>query len=511
MSFNRKKKSRRDRNQQRQQNIKATPKSAFIQRKIPFIDMIDDEQINALEQQAEWLMQEVGLEFRESENALKLWRAAGADITKTRVRFPKGLVRKLCQTIPKKFTQKARNSNYDVEIGGASTVFSPVYGPPFVRCMDQGRRYGTLHDFTQLVKLVSQLPHLHHDGLVVCEPCDIPVNKRHLDMVYTHFRYSEKPCLGAITERSRAEESVAMAKIYFGAEFFKKHCVIMGNVNTNSPLLVDKVVTDAIEVYCGSGQGIIVAPFILGGAMGPLTTAGAIAQALAEAMVCGAYSQLVKPGAPFILGNFLSSMNLRSGAPTFGTPEPVLSNYVIGQLARRLGVPLRSGGSLTASKISDAQAAYESADSMQSTALGGANFVLHAAGWLEGGLVSGYEKLVLDADRLGVYAKLLTGLNSDANSLAKSAYHEVEPAGHFLGSQHTLANYKNAYYEAELADSNSFEQWSDMGSLDTMMRANAHWKQLLKTYQPPAIDPAIDEELQAYVQNCKDSRPDMWY
>ena len=485
--------------------------SPFVKRKIPFFDIASEDQLNQVEQQAEWLMQEIGLEFHENENALKLWREAGADVKGTRVRFPRGMVKKLCETIPSKFTQKAFDPAFDVVIGEDNVVFAPVYGPPFVRCLDKGRRYGSLDDFTKLVKIVSSLPHLHHSGFVVCEPCDIPVNQRHLDMVYTHLRYSNKPCLGAITARIRAQESVEMAKIYYGEEKFNNHCVIMGNVNTNSPLLVDKVVTEAIEVYSGAGQGMIVAPFILGGAMGPLTTAGAIAQAFAEAITCGAYTQLVRKGAPFIMGNFLSSMNLRSGAPTFGTPEPVLSNYIIGQLARRMGLPLRSGGSLTASKLPDAQAAYESADSMHSTAIGGANFVLHSAGWLEGGLVTGYEKLVLDADRLGAYAKLLTGFNTDENSLAQSAYHEVAPAGHFLGSQHTLANYKNAYYEAKLSDSNSFEQWSDSGGLDTAQRANQYWKKLLEEYQAPLIDPATDEELQAYMQKCKQSRPDMWY
>ncbi|SVD89617.1 uncharacterized protein METZ01_LOCUS442471, partial [marine metagenome] len=249
----------------------------------------------------------------------------------------------------------------------------------------------------------------------------VPVSKRHLDMLYIHMRYSDKAHLGAITTKERAEDSVAMARIVFGEAFLESHCVILGNVNTNSPLLVDKVVTEAIRVYCGAGQGIIVAPFVLSGAMGPVTTAGSIAQALAEGMMCCAYSQLVRPGAPFVLGNFLSSMNLRSGAPTFGMPEPVMSNYIVGQLARRLGLPLRCGGALTSSKIADAQAAYESSDSMHSTALAGSNFTLHAAGWLEGGLCTGFEKLVMDADRLGAYEVLLNGLPLDADALARDA------------------------------------------------------------------------------------------
>jgi trimethylamine--corrinoid protein Co-methyltransferase len=255
----------------------------------------------------------------------------------------------------------------------------------------------------------------------------------------------------------------------------------------------------------------VAAPFILGGAMGPVTTAASIAQAFAEAMMVGAFTQLVRKGAPFVLGNFLSSMSLKSGAPTFGMPEPVISNYVIGQLARRLGVPLRCGGSLTASKLPDAQAAAESADSMMSTALGGANFVLHAAGWLEGGLCTGYEKLVIDADRLGAYQVMLGGLPLDDNALARDAYAEVEPAGHFLGCSHTMANYETAYYDAKLSDSENVESWEEQGSKDMARRAYDRWNQLLEEYEAPPLDEAKDEELVAYIEKRKSEIPDAWY
>jgi trimethylamine--corrinoid protein Co-methyltransferase len=285
----------------------------------------------------------------------------------------------------------------------------------------------------------------------------------------------------------------------------------MANVNTNSPMLVDKVVTDAAEVYSGAGQGLIVVPFILSGAMGPVTTAAAIAQALAEAMAVGAYTQLVRPGAPFILGNFLSSMNLRSGAPTFGMPEPLMSNLAIGQLARRLKLPLRCGGALTASKVADAQAAYESADSMLSTVLGGANFVLHAAGWLEGGLATGYEKLILDADRLGAYEVVLRGFSTDDDAVGRDAYADVEPGGHFLGSAHTLAHYSTAFYDAQMSDSNSVEQWVEQGSKDSAQRAHARWKSLLADYERPPLDPARLEALEDFVARRKAELPETWY
>jgi trimethylamine--corrinoid protein Co-methyltransferase len=311
---------------------------------------------------------------------------------------------------------------------------------------------------------------------------------------------------------SRAEDSVAMAEIIFGREVMEKNCVILGNVNTNSPLLVDRVVTEAIRVYCGRGQGIVVVPFILSGAMGPVSTAASVAQAMAEALMVCAYVQLIRPGAPFVLGNFLSSMSLKSGAPTFGMPEPVMSNYVIGQLARRAGLPLRCGGSLTASKIEDAQAAYESADSMHSTMLAGANFVLHSAGWLEGGLCVGFEKLLMDADRLGGYQKILDqGLDTSVEALAQDAYSEVDAGGHFLGSSHTMRNYQTAFYEPDLSHSENVESWEDEGAMDMRARAYDRWNYLLKEYQPPAMDEGLKEELSAYVEKRKREMPDAWY
>ena len=500
---------RRHRRAKRTRKIIEAP--AYITRRIPYYDMLDEENLVLLESQADWLIQEIGIEFRDDPNALAIWKNAGADIDGTRVRLPAGAARELCSTAPAQFTQHARNPDRNVIIGGSHQVYAPIYGAPFVRDLENGRRYGSIEDFNKLVKLTYDLPSLHHSGFVTCEPCDVPVSKRHLDMQYAHLRYSDKPCLGAITEKSRAEDSVAMMQIVFGEQFLRDHCVVLGNVNTNSPLLVDKVVTEAAQVYCSAGQGLIAVPFILGGAMGPVTTAACIAQALAEGMMVCAFTQLIRPGAPFILGNFLSSMSLKSGAPTFGMPEPVMSNYVIGQLARRLGVPLRCGGSLTASKIADAQAASESADSMHSTALGGANFVLHAAGWLEGGLCTGFEKLILDADRLGVYANMLGGLATDLNAMAKDAYKEVEPAGHFLGCAHTMANYETAYYDATMSDSENVESWQERGEKDSQRRAYERWNTMLKEYQMPAMDESIDEALLDFIARRKDALPDAWY
>ena len=487
------------------------PASPYIQRQLPHFDVLDQAALEKLDAQVDWILQDVGIAFRDDPEALRLWRSSGAKIEGDIVRAPADWIRALCAKAPSQFTQRARNPARSVTIGGNHQVFAPIYGAPFVRDLKGGRRYGDMDSFIKLVKLVQMLPSLHHSGLVIVEPCDVPVSKRHLDMVYAHMRYTDKPHLGAITEKSRAQDSVNMAEILHGKEVMDAHCVIMGNVNTNSPLLVDKVVTEAIRVYCGRGQGIVVVPFILSGAMGPVSTAASVTQAMAEAMMCCAYAQLIKPGAPFVLGNFLSSMSLKSGAPTFGMPEPVMSNYAIGQMARRIGLPLRCGGSLTASKIEDAQAAYESADSMHSTMLAGANFVLHAAGWMEGGLCTGFEKLVMDADRLGGYQKLLGGLDIGTEALACDAYEEVAPGGHFLGSAHTMRNYQTAFYEPALSDSENVESWEEGGEQDMRARAYERWTGLLDSYEMPQIDPATDEALQAYVAQRKSDLPDAWY
>lgn len=259
-----------------------------MKRQIPFYEFLSEENIVKLEEQAEWLIQEIGIEFRDDPKALDIWRAAGADVEGTRVRLDKGVARELCKTVPSEFTQHVRNPARNVQIGGKSQVFAPIYGASFIRDIKGGRCYGTYADLENLVKIVSQLPSLHHSGLVIVEPCDLPVSKRHLDMVYAQMKYGDKPHLGAITEMSRAQDSVDMARILHGEEFMENNCVIMGNVNTNSPMLVDRVVTEAAQVYCGANQGLVVVPFILGGAMGPVTTAASIAQAFAEAMMVGA-------------------------------------------------------------------------------------------------------------------------------------------------------------------------------------------------------------------------------
>lgn len=508
-----KRKTRRRHNRRRRsaQTTSTTPVPAYITRTIPAYALLDEENLQRLEDHADWILKEIGVEIQGDEEALQLFKAAGASVRGNRVRFDTGLAKSLCATAPKQYKMHARNPARTIEIGGKHVVFMPAYGAPFVRDLKGGRRYATLEDFKNFVKLTYMTPYLHHSGGTVCEPMDVAVNKRHLDMVYTHLRYSDKPFMGAVTSASRAEDSIAMARLVFGKAYMENHMVIQGNININSPLVFDSVMTGASKVYARANQGQVISPFILGGVMGPVTQPALVAQAHAETLVGIALTQLVRKGAPVVYGNFLTTLNLKTGAPTFGTPEANLAAQALAQLCRRLGLPLRNAGHLTAAKTVDAQAMQESVATMMPGLLAGANFVFHAAGWLEGGLTMSYEKFMADLDHCGALHRMLQGLRIDDNQLAEEAYREAGPGGNFLGSAHTLKHFKTANYQSELADTHSFEQWRDAGSEDTEQRAYQRWNQQLAAYQAPDIDPAIDEALKDYIARKKASMPDQWY
>jgi len=480
----------------------------FIRRRLSTYEVLDEEGLALIEANADLILEEIGIEFREDEEALALWREAGADVQESRVHCPRGLCRTLLKTAPESFTQHARNPERSVAIGGDATVFAPVYGPPFVRDLDHGRRYGTIEDFRNFVKLAYQAPAIHHSGGTVCEPVDVAVNKRHLDMVYSHIRYSDKPFMGSVTHPERAADSVAMAEMLFGKDFVADNCVLVSLINANSPMVFDATMLGALKVYARAGQGTIVTPFILAGAMSPVTVAGTLAQVLAEVLAGAALTQLCRPGAPVVMGCFAASISMQSGAPTFGTPEPALVSYGAAQLARRLGIPFRTGGSLCAAKTADAQAAYESANTLNTTLLAGTNFVLHSAGWLEGGLASGYEKFVMDCDQLAMQQRFMEGVDLSENGQALSAIREVGPGSHYLGCQHTQDNFETAFYRSTVADNNSFEQWLAEGSKTAEERANALWKKWLAEYEAPPLDAGIDDGLQEFIARRKASMPD---
>lgn len=506
------------RDAKRAARLGATTRTApFISRKLPYVELLDEEGLALIEANAETILTEIGVEFRDDPESLEIWKAAGADVKGQLVRFPRGMCRSLIQThAPREFTYQARNPERNGIVGGKRTMFAPTAGPPFVRCLDKGRRYGTIEDFTNFARLAQSSPWIHCAATAICEPVDLPVNKRHFDMFYQLAKNTDKPIFGAVSAPHRAGDCVDMAKILFGdrwmnAQTGEPNTCLAGVINGNSPLTYDATMLGAAKVYARANQSLLITPFIMAGAMAPTGIAGAVAVTLAEAMAGMAFLQLVKPGTPVIFGSFVTTLSMQSGAPTYGTPECALMINALLALARRLGVPSRSGGSLCASKIADAQAAYESAQTLLPTCLGGASFVLQSAGWLEGGLVTGYEKFMMDCDQLGMMHKLLAGFDLSENGQAMDAIREVGPGKHFLGSAHTQANFETAFYRSSLADYNSWEQWEADGALDIQQRANAAWKKTLAEFEAPPLDEAVDEALCDYIARRKASMPDANY
>ncbi len=479
--------------------VKAAVQPYLSRRNAPF-EVLSEPGLAQIEQNADTILEEVGIDFRGDPSALELLSGAGAVIEGERVRFPRGLCREIVMaTAPAVYTQHARNPARSVQIGGDATVFAPAYGSPFVFDLDRGRRYATIEDFQNFVKLAYASPSMHLSGGTVCEPVDLPVATRHLEMLYAHLRYSDKPFMGSATSPERARDSIDMARLVFGDEFVATHTVMTSLINASSPMAWDVSMLGVAETYARHGQATMLTPFILAGSMAPVTAAGVAAQSLAEALAGMTFVQLVKPGAPMVFGSFASSMSMQSGAPTFGTPEAALVIYIVAALARRLGVPFRSGGSLSAAKIPDAQAGAESASTLIPTLMAGTHFVLHAAGWLEGGLTMGYEKFIIDADQCHLWARFLAGVDLSENGQAMAAIREVGPGQHFLGSAHTLANFETAFGISEVAHVGSFEQWEEEGGQDSAQRARTIWQKRLRAYRPPHLDAAVDEALLDFI------------
>lgn len=508
----RKRRARRSREDRSTSHAPSAP--AYLTRNIPYYEVLDEEGLQTIEHNAETLLEEIGIDFKDDPEALEVWKQAGADVQGERVRIARGFCRQVIKDhAPSRFIQHARNAERSVLIGGKHTILAPAYGSPFVRNLDEGRRYATIEDFRNFVKLAYMSPHLHHSGGTVCEPVDLPVNKRHLDMLYAHMRLSDKPFMGSVTAPERAEDTVEMSKILFGDHYLdpqtgEPKTISSSLINANSPMTFDATMLGALKVYARNNQACLISPFILAGAMSPVSVMGTATQALAEGLAGIAFAQLLKPGAPVIFGTFASSISMQSGAPTFGTPEPALVLYVMAALSRRLGLPFRSGGGFNSAKIADAQAGYETANSLMPAIYAGVNFLLHTAGWLEGGLVMGYEKFVMDCDQAGMAAVLLKGIDTSEDGQAMDAIREVGPGNHYLGCAHTQAHFRSAFYRSPISDNNSYEQWKEDGKLDHAQRANASYKKQLAEYQAPAIDPAIDEALQAYIQQRKAAFPD---
>ncbi|WP_299847434.1 trimethylamine methyltransferase family protein [uncultured Roseovarius sp.] len=488
------------------------PRAPFIDRKLGTFNILGEEGLCLIEQNADQILRETGMEFRDDPEILEIFRDAGCDVQGERIRFDSGFCRQIIKaSAPSVFRQHARNQKNTVQIGGAASVLCPSWGPPFIHDLDQGRRYATLKDFIRLVKLHQTIPWLHHSGGIVCEPVDLPANKRHLDMLYAHIRWSDRCFMGAFIGEERATHALEMARIVFGNNYVAENPVLYCVSNTNAPLVMDAHMSGSLKANARAGQPVACTPWVLTGAMSPCTVAGTLAQVLAETMATMALTQLINPGAPCLMGSFASTMSMQSGAPTFGTPEAGQMVLAAGQLARRLGVPLHTVGTLSASKLPDAQSQQEGTWGLMMALFAGANVINHATGWLEGGLVTGFEKTIIDADLCGKLCRFFEGIDLSENAQAMTAIASTGPGAHFLGSDHTQTNFLSALFRPETPDNDSFEQWAAGGKLDTTQRANGIWKERLAQYEDPGLDPAIDEELKAYIARRKAETPDQEY
>jgi len=464
---------------------------------LPRFEILDEAALEELERGWRRIVSELGIEFLHAD-ALEYLRKAGQNVEGELVKFDPDWILEQVAKAPAEFTLQARNPERSVQIGGKSMVFSAVYGCPFVR---EGleRRNATYQDFQNLVKLAQSFPELDTPGGTICEPDDKPLDSRHLDMVYALMTLSDKPFMGSVTSAANAVDTIAMTEIVFGADSIDQTPAVISLINVNSPLRFDDRMLGALIEYAKRGQPTIVTPFLLMGAMSPVSVAATLAQQLAEALAGIALVETIRPGCPVVFGSFLSNTDMQSGSPAFGTPESAVGLFCTGQIARHYNLPFRSGGSLTSSQVVDAQSGYESMMTLWPTFLAGTNFVMHSAGWLESALVSCYEKFVTDVETLRMMYEVFKPLEINEETLAFSAHQEVGQGGHFLGAVHPLERFRECFYRPIVSSTENYERWSRNGGNDTAARANEVWKKKLEEYEEPSMDGALKDELKAYV------------
>lgn len=470
----------------------------MFENRMPRYDILSEDAMAKLDAGWRRLITEIGVEFMD-QRALDLFAKAGQKVEDNTVFLDPDFVLEQVAKAPAEFDIQARNPANNVHIGGNSMAFGAVYGPPFVR-EGEVRRDGTFDDFKNFARLAQSFAALDSAGGVVCEPNDTPLDSRHLDMTYALQTLTDKIYMGNVVSGVNAADTIAMSSILFGGrDNIEATPATISLINCNSPLRWDDRMLEAQFEYTSAAQPVVLTPFILMGAMSPVTIPAALVQQITEALSGIALSQLIRPGAPVVFGSFLSNIDMQSGSPTFGTPESGIGLLCTGQIARHFGLPFRTGGGLTSSQVPDGQAGYEALMTMMPTFLAGANWVMHSAGWLEGGLVAGYEKFIMDIEILQMLQHEFTPLEIDDASLGFDAHQEVGHGGHFLGAMHTMERFRTCFYRPLLSSSENYERWNRNGGLDTAARAGKIWKQKLEDYQQPPIDQAIDAELREYV------------
>ncbi len=478
-----------------------------LRRGIPYLDIVTPEQLERIHDASMSLLEEIGIEFRDDES-IEIWKQAGASVEGYRVRIDRAMLMELVALAPEQYTMLARNPAHSVTVGGDRTVFTPAYGAPFVLDLENRRRHARLEDFDNFAKLAYLEPAMHMTGGVLCEPMDVPVPHRHLEMTHSLLRHSDKPLMGSVTSRERAEQSLHMMGIVFGHDVVADTTVSTSLANCNSPLVWDQTMLDAVKVYAASNQAMLFSPFVLGGASTPASTVGAVAQLSAEALAGVAFMQLVRPGSPAVYGQWTATVAMNTGAPLAGTPEIDHINLLVGQLARFYRLPWRCSGGCSSSKLVDAQAGYESARNMYGVLLAGANFVLSTTGYLESALCQSYAKAMLDREQMRMMYRLGRGVDMAELDPAMDAVREIEPGDHYLGTNHTLAHFEDAFFMPELMDGDSYEQWHANGDLDANSRGLAMATRRLAEYEEPALDDAVLEELTDYKNRLRAEIPE---
>jgi trimethylamine--corrinoid protein Co-methyltransferase len=467
--------------------------------------VLDDEQLERIIDGAFSVLENQGMRFLESSSRKHL-AENGADVDEDSkmVRFDRDLVMEKLALAPAEFDLRARNPKHNIHVGGNHIFFASVGGPAFCSDLDKGRRPGNYEEMCDYLKLVQSLNIIHQEGGGPFEAMDLPGETRHLDLYLAQHRYTDKNCQSYALGGERSKDSIEMACIALETDRagLIEAPALLGIINTNSPMQLDRPMTEAVQELAGAGQVCCITPFTLAGSMSPATLAGTLVQQTAEVLAVVTYAQLVRPGAPVMYGSFASNVDMRSGSPALGTPEYTKAAQASGQLARRLGLPFRSSNT-TVSNCVDGQAAFESEMSLWGSIMGGAHLVNHAAGWLEGGLTASFEKLILDVEMLQMMAEYLRPIEVNDDELALDAIAEVAPGGHHFGTSHTLERYETAFYSPIMSNRQNFESWQEAGSIDAGKRANAIWKQLLQEYIQPELDPAIDEALVDYADRRK--------
>src|ERR1700733_10334716 len=471
----------------------------MFKNEMPRYEILSEEAMATLDRGWRHIVSELGIEFLLPE-AFELLRGAGQIVEdETRVRFDPEWILEQVALAPPEFDLQARNPANTAHIGGNHMVFAPVYGCPFIREGDV-RRDAKMADFENLVRLAQVFGELDSPGGTICEPEDRPLDSRHLDMVFALQTFSDKPYMGSVTSGPNAADTIKMGEILFGGrEAIERAPVSISLINVNSPLRYDDRMLAAMVEYVKANQAVVISPFLLMGAMSPVSLPATLVQQVAEALAGIALAQLLRPGAPVVFGSFLSNTDMQSGSPSFGTPESGIGVLCTGQIARRFGLPWRGGGGLNAPQTVAPQAAYESLMTLLPTFLAGTNFVMHSAGWLEGGLVSCYEKFIVDVELLRELRYEFTPLEIDEASLAFDAHTEVGPGGHFLGAAHTLERFRECFYRPLLSSTENFDRWPKRGAKDTAARAAEIWRSMLEAYELPAMDDGVRAGLEEFV------------